>query len=43
MLLRTIVAHASPRSLVTYKEPRNDAARCPFVREETERAPRNIE
>lgn len=27
----------------TYKEPRNDTAMCPFVREETDRSPQNIE
>lgn len=41
--MRTHFAHTSRRSLVTYKEPRNDAATCPFVREETDRSPRNME
>ena len=41
--MRTHVAQDSRRLLVTYKEPRKDAAICPFVREETDISPRNIE
>lgn len=41
--MHTHVAQDSRRLLVTYKEPRNDAAICSDVREGTDRSPRNTE